>query len=101
MGEPCKQEGAICGLQATVESIKDTLERLSVGQEKFILVLERIAQQNEAITTLQKQQDEIFERVRDVEVKAAAERVKTSTLVAAISLVVSTTTAAIARQLWR
>jgi len=100
MSDPCKQEGAICGLQATVESIKESLERLSDGQDRFIQILEKIAQQGEAITALKHQNDELFKRVRQVELDASAERVKIAGIVGAVSIIVSAVTAAIARHFW-
>jgi predicted transcriptional regulator len=99
MSDPCRQEGAICGLQATVESIKESLERLSDGQDRFIAILEKISQQSEAITTLQKQQDELFKRIRQVELDASAERVKVGGLVATITIIVSTVTTLVVKHL--
>lgn len=99
MSDPCRQEGAICGLQATVESIKEALERLSTGQDRFINILEKISQQGEAISQIQKQQDEVFKRLRQVELDTAAERVKIGGIVASISLIVSATTAFVAKHL--
>lgn len=91
--EPCKQEGNIGELKGTVEGIEKALDRLAEGQEKFITVLEKIAAQGSDIESLKKGSNELFRRVRDVEIKQEGERVKVGGIVAGVSVGVSAATA--------
>lgn len=90
MSDPCKQEGNIGCLKATVESIQKTLDRLGV-------VLEKIAAQGERISSLEDGQDTLFQRVRDVELKAEADRVKIGSIAALISTVIAAVVAAVVK----
>jgi uncharacterized coiled-coil protein SlyX len=99
VGEPCKQEKAIGSLEATVEAIKETLEKIGESQERFIEVLEKIASQGTEIATLKANQNNLFERVRKVEIKVAEERVKIGGIVAGVSAAVSIATALIVKHL--
>jgi precorrin-4 methylase len=82
MGEPCRQEGKIGGLEASVDSIQGTLER-------FISVLEKISAQGEKIIHLEQGQDVLFNRVRQLELDASSEKTKTALIVAGITTVVA------------
>lgn len=95
--ENCKQEGKIGSLEATVEAIKDTLDKISEGQERFVTVLEKIAAQGELIKSLSDGQNNLFERVRQVEIKQETERVRLASLIGALSIVISAVTAWIAK----
>jgi len=74
----CQQERAIGQLQATTEHIQDTLERLSV-------VLERIAAQGEQIKVLTSGQNNMFERMRKLEVQMEGQTVRVSLIMVAAS----------------
>lgn len=86
MGEPCRQEGKIGGLEASVDTIQGTLER-------FISVLEKISAQGEKIIHLEQGQDVLFDRVRKLELDATAEKVRVGGIMAGISVLVSAVTA--------
>lgn len=101
MGEPCQQAGTIGGLQAAVESIEKSLDRLSDGQDRFISILERIAAQGEKIDKLDVGQNVLFERVRSIEIHAEGERVRIGAIMAGISVITSAVTAAIVKPFWR
>ena len=82
MGDPCKQEGNIGSLTATVDGIKQTLDR-------FVVVLEKIAAQGEKLAHVEHGQGILFERMRQVEIKAASERTKMAGMVALISVLLT------------
>jgi len=92
MSEPCKQEGTIGALVATVEGVEKNLER-------FVVVLERIAAQGEKISHVEKDQNEIFARLRIVELNAEGERTRIAGMVAAIAIIFSCVTAWIFKKL--
>lgn len=89
MSDPCKQEGNIGALQATVEAIKETLEKIGEGQERFVQVLEKIAAQGTEINTLKSGQNLLFERVREIEIKVEGERNKLAVITGGISAAIS------------
>lgn len=93
MSEPCKQEGAIGALGATVKGVQDVLEKIEEAQERFISILEKIAQQGEKINHLEQGHDILFERIRKIEINTAEDRVKVGGIMAAISVVISGVTA--------
>lgn len=92
MSEPCKQEGTIGELKATVDGIGKTLER-------FVVVMERIAAQGEKISHVEHDQDQIFARLRKVELQAEGERTRVAGMVAAIAIIFSCATAWISKKL--
>jgi len=74
MSDPCKQEGIIGELQATMDAIAGTLQEMRDSQKRFISLLEEIARQGEQIKSLiqrtdkvEKDVDGLFKRMRDVE----------------------------------
>lgn len=89
MTEPCKQERTIGTLEATIHAIQQTLETMRDGQAQFIAVLEKIASQGTDIASLKSGQDTLFNRVRDVELKAESDRTKIGIIVAGISAGIS------------
>lgn len=99
MSDPCKQEGAIGALGATVKGVQEALEKISEAQERFISILERIAQQGEKINHLEIGQDTLFNRVRSVEIKQAEERVKLGGIMAGISAATAFITAFVMKKI--
>lgn len=91
--ENCKQEGKIGSLEATVGAIKDTLDKISEGQERFVTVLEKIAAQGEIINNLEAGQDTLFERVRQMEIKQEGARVRLGFVTGGLSIFISAVTA--------
>ena len=91
--EPCRQEGAIGSLEATADAIKETLERLEKGQDRFIQILESIAQQGAKITRLEADVEHLYERVRVVECSAATQGTKIAGASAFLGMVVAATVA--------
>lgn len=76
----------IGSLNATTKAIGMTLERLGT-------VLEKISAQGAAIETLAKGQSVLFDRVREVELKAEGERVRVGAIMSGISVIISGVTA--------
>lgn len=106
MADPCRQEPTIATLQATIKSISDTLLEMKEGQKRFITVLEHIASQGESINhlkadaeRLEKDVNNLFGRVRELEIAPGAEgnKIKTGFVLAVISAVVSLVVAIFAR----
>jgi 23S rRNA maturation mini-RNase III len=74
VGDPCKQEGNIGEMQATIEAISLTLHEMRSGQQRFIALLEDIARQGEQIRSIvyrtdktEKDVEGLFKRMRDAE----------------------------------
>jgi len=100
MAEPCKQEDKIT-------AINSTLARLEDGNGRVLLVLERIAEQGAFIKSLQEQAnrqekdtENLFKRMRDIEITVEGDKVKIGGIVAGVSLFVSAITAFIVK-LWK
>jgi hypothetical protein len=99
MADPCKQEGVIGGLEATMESVAESLKDLKHGQERFITVLETIAAQGTKITKLESDTDGLYSRVRQVELEGAKADVKITGAAAFVSIVISAVVAYIVKVL--
>lgn len=97
--EPCIQGGKIGVLEATVEGIEKALDRLADGQERFIVVLERVAGQGADIEALKQGQSILFTRVREIELKQENQNVKLAGIIAGVSLFVSAVTVWIGKHL--
>lgn len=90
----CQQENAIGKLEATTESIGKTLERLGT-------VLEKIASQGTQIEKHEKDIDEVFGRMRVLELNQVEEKVKVGLIGSGISVLVSGITAFVVEHLKR
>lgn len=99
MGEPCKQEGIIGGLEATQEAILGTLKELKHGQERMIPVLETIASQGTRITKLETDTETLYARVRKVELNAVEHGVKITAGAGFVSIIVSAIAAFIVKHM--
>jgi len=100
MEHSCSQERTIGEITATMESICGTLHDMKQGQNEFILILKDIAQQGEQIKSLfhgaektDKNIRELFQRINQVEIKAAEERIKVGGIVAGVSIISASLTA--------
>lgn len=98
MPDPCQQGPTIATLQETIRSISSTLSEMKKGQERFIEVLEQIASQGVRIghvegdiKRVEKDTNELFTRMRDLEKEPATEAntVKTGFWIALISAAIS------------
>jgi cell division protein FtsB len=98
MGDPCKQEGTLGELQATIFAISTTLHEIKIGQERFIVVLEDIARQGEQIRSLtyrtdktEKDVESLYKRMRDAELAPGkqASAFQTYGITAVISAVIA------------
>lgn len=74
MAEPCKQEGPIAAISATLESVQKTQESQMEIHKETLRVLSTIAVQGEQINTMVRRQDkaeqdtqELFGRMRSTE----------------------------------
>lgn len=101
MSDPCQQQPTIATLQETIRSISGTLREMKKGQERFIEVLEQIASQGVRIGHLEgdinrveKDTNELFGRIRELEKEPGKEAGAVRTgfwnalIAAAIALVV-------------
>ena len=79
MPDPCIQENNIGRLTATQEQISTTLERL-------LNVLDKVSAQGTRIDALMAGQDNLFGRMRDMEIKAEGEKVKVGMIMGGISM---------------
>lgn len=91
--DPCRQEGAIGSLEATADAIKDTLGRLEKGQDRFIQILESIAQQGAKIHRMEADIEGMYDRIRKIEYSAATQGVKIAGASAFIGMIVAATVA--------
>lgn len=66
----CRQAGPIGSLEATTSAIKDSLERIEKGQDRFIQVLETIASQGTKIDKAETDIEGLYDRVRKIELTA-------------------------------
>lgn len=89
MAEPCRQEDKI-------DAIHLTLEDLKTSNRELMKLLTLIAEQGAFIKSLQekstsqeKDTDNLFNRMRDIEIKVEGNRVKVGFIVTAISVFVS------------
>lgn len=74
--DPCKQEAILAEHKVIISAISETLKEFKHGQQRFIEVLEKIAEQGQHIVNLeangnrlQKDVNGLFSRVRDLEVE--------------------------------
>jgi hypothetical protein len=87
--EPCRQEGVLGGIEATLEALGGTMTDIKKNQDKFLEVLQVIASQG---TTLKKQETDIetlYARVRKVELNAVEHGVKIAGAAGFFSLVIT------------
>lgn len=96
--DPCRQEGAIGGIEATQQAIKDTLREIKIGQDRFVSVLEKIASQGTKIEKLEMDTETLYARVRKVELNAVEHGVKITAAAGFFSTVVSVIAAFLVRQ---
>lgn len=99
MAEPCSQQGVIGGLEATQEAIQNTLTRLEKGQERFITILETMSSQGTKIEKIENDQEQLFSRVRKVELGAVEHSTKVGLASGFISIVVAAVVAFIVKHL--
>ena len=95
----CSHERTIGSLQAAVESIKDSLDEVKKSQHETVRILERISSQETRINKLQDDQEEVFVRLRKVELDTNALTVKIGMSAAVIGAVIAAVISAIARHL--
>ena len=89
MTDPCKQENMIGSLEATMEAIQATLERLERGQERIASIMEAIAAQGAKLTKLEHDQEHLFSRVRNIEIDHAEQKTKIAMASAFVSMVIA------------
>lgn len=97
MSEPCRQEGVLGGIGATLDALEGTMVEIKKSQDKFIEVLQTIASQG---TTIKKQEIDIeglYARVRRIELNAVEHGVKIAGAAGLISVIVSAIAAFIIR----
>ena len=95
----CSHERTIGGLQAAVESIKDSLDEVKKSQHETVRILERISSQETRINKLQDDQEEVFVRLRKVELDTNALTVKIGMSAAVIGAVIAAVISALARHI--
>lgn len=99
MAEPCSQQGVIGGLEATQEAIQNTLTRLEKGQERFISILETMSSQGTKIEKIENDQEQLFSRVRKMELGAVEQQTKVGLASGFISIIVAAIVAFIVKHL--
>lgn len=97
MGEPCKQEGAIGGLEATQDAILATLQELKHGQERFMTILENIAKQGTKIQKLETDTETLYARVRKIELGAVEQGTKITLAAGVVSIIITVVVAYISK----
>lgn len=104
MGDPCRQEGTIGELQATLDAVSSTLDEIKKGQAQFITLLQEIARQSEQIKSMVQRTDKtekdvqcLFKRMRDVEL--APGKQASSTHMAVIAAVIAAVVAYISKKI--
>jgi hypothetical protein len=97
--EPCKQEGVLGGIEATLEALGGTMSDIKKNQDKFIEVLQIIASQGTKIGKLETDTETLYARVRKVELNAVEHGVKITAGAGLVSLVVSAIAAFLVKHL--
>jgi len=89
---PCSKEVAISTIEVTVENIEKCLTEQRDILKEFVVIMQRIAQQNEQIVALKdtdirhdKQFDNLFPRVGKLEVEAEGGRVRIGFIMAGMA----------------